>query len=81
MRVDTLTSIKVFRQVVESGSFVAAAERLDLSTAMVSKHVMHAEKRLAQTTVSPVSTLVVATSSRHPEAALRATACTSSSLR
>jgi len=46
MHVDTLTSIKVFRQVVESGSFVAAAERLDLSTAMVSKHVMHAEKRL-----------------------------------
>ena len=43
---DTLTSIKVFRQVVESGSFVAAAERLDLSTAMVSKHVMHAEKRI-----------------------------------
>ncbi len=46
MQVDTLTSIKVFRQVVESGSFVAAAERLDLSTAMVSKHVMHAEKRV-----------------------------------
>src|SRR5260370_33516536 len=46
MPVDALTSIKVFRQVVESGSFVAAAERLDLSTAMVSKHVMHAEKRL-----------------------------------
>jgi DNA-binding transcriptional LysR family regulator len=46
MRVDTLTSIKVFRQVVESGSFVAAAERLDLSTAMVSKHVMQVEKRL-----------------------------------
>jgi DNA-binding transcriptional LysR family regulator len=46
MQVDTLTSMKVFRQVVESGSFVAAAERLDLSTAMVSKHVMHAEKRL-----------------------------------
>jgi DNA-binding transcriptional LysR family regulator len=44
--VDTLTSIKVFRQVVESGSFVAAAERLDLSTAMVSRHVMHAEKRI-----------------------------------
>jgi DNA-binding transcriptional LysR family regulator len=41
-----LTSIKVFRQVVESGSFVAAAERLDLATAMVGKHVMHAEKRL-----------------------------------
>ena len=46
MRVDTLTSIKVFRQVVESGSFVAAAERMDFSTAMVSKHVMHVEKRL-----------------------------------
>jgi DNA-binding transcriptional LysR family regulator len=46
MQMDTLTSIKVFRQVVESGTFVAAAERLDLSTAMVSKHVMHAEKRL-----------------------------------
>jgi DNA-binding transcriptional LysR family regulator len=44
--VDTLTSIKVFRYVVESGSFVAASERLDLSTAMVSKHVMHIEKRL-----------------------------------
>jgi DNA-binding transcriptional LysR family regulator len=44
--VDTLTGIKVFRQVVESGSFVAAAQRLDLSTAMVSKHVMNVEKRL-----------------------------------
>ena len=43
---DTLTGIKVFRQIVESGSFVAAAERLDLSTAMVSKHVMHLEERL-----------------------------------
>jgi DNA-binding transcriptional LysR family regulator len=43
---DTLTGIKVFRQVVESGSFVAAAERLDVSTANVSKHVMHVEKRL-----------------------------------
>src|SRR5579871_3289543 len=43
---DTLTSINVFRQVVESGSFVGAAERLDISTAMVSKHVMAIEKRL-----------------------------------
>jgi DNA-binding transcriptional LysR family regulator len=31
---------------VESGSFVAAADRLDMSNAMVSKHVMHVEKRL-----------------------------------
>lgn len=43
---DTLTSIKVFRQVVESGSFTAAAERLDFSPAMVSKHLMQVEKRL-----------------------------------
>jgi DNA-binding transcriptional LysR family regulator len=46
MRMDTLTGIKVFLQVVESGSFVAAADRLDVSTAMVSKHVMNAEQRL-----------------------------------
>jgi len=44
--VDTLTSIKVFRQVVESGSFVGAGQRLDISTAMVSKHVMNVEQRL-----------------------------------
>jgi DNA-binding transcriptional LysR family regulator len=43
---DTLTSIKVFRQVVDSGSFGAAAERLDISTAMASKHVMSIEQRL-----------------------------------
>lgn len=43
---DTLTSIKVFRQVVESGTFVAAGERLRISTAMVSRHVMHVEQRL-----------------------------------
>lgn len=39
-------SMKVLRQVVESGSFVAAAERLNLSTAMTSKHVMHLERNL-----------------------------------
>lgn len=43
---DTLTGIKVFLEVVGSGSFVAAAERLDVSTATVSKHVMHLEERL-----------------------------------
>ena len=43
---DTLTSINVFRRVVELGSFVRAAELLDLSTAMVSKHIMSIEKRL-----------------------------------
>jgi DNA-binding transcriptional LysR family regulator len=43
---DTLTSIKAFRNVVECGSFAAAAEHMDISNAMVSKHVAHAEKRL-----------------------------------
>jgi DNA-binding transcriptional LysR family regulator len=43
---DTLLSMKVFRQVVESGSFVGAAERLAVSTAMTSKHLMHLEKHL-----------------------------------
>jgi DNA-binding transcriptional LysR family regulator len=43
---DTLTSIRVFVKVVESGSFVAASERLELSTATVSKHVMNVEKRV-----------------------------------
>jgi DNA-binding transcriptional LysR family regulator len=38
--------MKVFRQVVEHGSFVAAAEHFNLSTANVSKHVMSLEKRL-----------------------------------
>ena len=44
--VDLLVSIDVFRQVVESGSFVGAAERLNLSAAMTSKHVTHLEKHL-----------------------------------
>jgi DNA-binding transcriptional LysR family regulator len=46
MFMDTLTGIKMFLQVVESGSFVGAADRLDVSTAMVSKHVMNVEGRL-----------------------------------
>lgn len=50
---DTLTSMKVFRQVVESGSFVAAAEHLDLSTANVSKHVMSLERRLGVRLLNP----------------------------
>lgn len=43
---DTLSSIDTFRQVVESGSFVAAAERLEISPASVSKRIMHVEERL-----------------------------------
>lgn len=40
---DTLLSLKVFRQVVQSGSFTRAAEHLGISTAMSSKHVSHLE--------------------------------------
>ncbi|MEP7296187.1 MAG: LysR family transcriptional regulator [Burkholderiales bacterium] len=43
---DTLTSLRVFREVVEGGSFVAAAHRLNLSTAMASKHMAHLERQL-----------------------------------
>ena len=43
---DTLLSLRVFREVVDSGSFVAAARRLNLSTAMASKHVAHLERQL-----------------------------------
>lgn len=43
---DTLFSLKVFRQVVQSGSFTRAAEQLDISTAMASKHVSHLENSI-----------------------------------
>lgn len=43
---DTLVSMKVFRHVVEASSFAAAAERMHLSPAMASKHVMHLEAHL-----------------------------------
>ena len=43
---DTLVSMQVFRRVVELESFVAAANRMDMSPAMVSKHVMHLERHL-----------------------------------
>jgi DNA-binding transcriptional LysR family regulator len=46
MAMDTLLSMRVFRGVVEAGSFVGAAERLSLSTAMTSKHLMYLEKHL-----------------------------------
>jgi regulatory helix-turn-helix LysR family protein len=50
---NALTSINVFRQVVERGSFVGAAERLDLSVAMVSEHVLSIEKRLPVRLLNP----------------------------
>jgi DNA-binding transcriptional LysR family regulator len=43
---DTLISMRTFRSVAELGSFVAASERLALSPAMTSKHVMHLEAKL-----------------------------------
>ncbi len=43
---DRLTSLRVFREVVEAGSFVAAAERLSISAPMASKHVAQLEKSL-----------------------------------
>lgn len=44
---DRLLSIKVFCTVAEHRSFAAAAQRLNLSPAMVSKHVMHLERHLS----------------------------------
>lgn len=43
---DSLTDIAVFAQVVESGSFTAAAERLCLSKSVVSKYVSRLEDHL-----------------------------------
>jgi len=43
---DSLTDIAVFIQVVDSGSFTAAAERLSLSKSVVSKYVTRLEGRL-----------------------------------
>jgi len=44
--VDQLFGIRVFCTVVELKSFTAAAERLDISTTMASKHLMQLERRL-----------------------------------
>jgi DNA-binding transcriptional LysR family regulator len=43
---DRLTSLRVFREVVDAGSFAAAAGRLDISAPMASKHVAQLEKSL-----------------------------------
>lgn len=43
---DNLLSLRVFCAVAELKSFTVAADRLGLSPAMASKHVMHLEKRL-----------------------------------
>ena len=46
MIMDTMMSLRVFCAVAELKSFTAAGGRLNLSPAMVSKHVIHLEKRL-----------------------------------
>ncbi len=43
---DTVQSLRVFREIVAAGSFTAAAQRLDMSAPMVSKHMAHLEKQL-----------------------------------
>jgi DNA-binding transcriptional LysR family regulator len=57
--VDRLSAIQVFAQVVESGSFAKAAERLGLSTSAASRHVAeletHLQTRLLNRTTRRVS--------------------------
>jgi DNA-binding transcriptional LysR family regulator len=43
---DRLTSMETFVKVVESGSFVAAAHKLGMSPAMVTRHIVELETRL-----------------------------------
>ncbi|UOO82353.1 LysR family transcriptional regulator [Uruburuella testudinis] len=43
---DTLLSLKVFREVVQQGSFTRAADKLGISNAMASKHVSHLESSI-----------------------------------
>ncbi len=45
-KMDTLLSFKVFLTVASDGSFAAAADRLELSRAVVSKHVKYLEERV-----------------------------------
>src|SRR5213595_1637283 len=56
---DRLAAIQVFSQVVESGSFAKAAERLALSTSAASRHVAeletHLQTRLLNRTTRKVS--------------------------
>lgn len=43
---DTLKSLQVFRAIVERGSFTKAAEHLNISVPMASKHLTHLENHL-----------------------------------
>ncbi|MES2037178.1 MAG: LysR family transcriptional regulator [Pseudomonadota bacterium] len=41
-----ISGIRVFREIVESGSFTAAADRLGMAAPMVSKHIARLERKL-----------------------------------
>ncbi len=43
---DTLFSMRVFKQVIDLNSFVAASEKMDISTSVTSKHIKHLEEYL-----------------------------------
>lgn len=43
---DKLTAIKVFLSVAETGSFTAAADRLDMSKPMITRHIALMEEWL-----------------------------------
>lgn len=55
---DTLTSLRVFCTVAELKSFTAAADRLGISPAMASKHVIHVEGRLGSRLLNRTSRTV-----------------------
>ena len=60
---DTLTSLRVFCTVAELKSFTAAADRLGISPAMASKHVMNLENRLGTRLLNRTSRRVSLTES------------------
>lgn len=43
---DTLYSMRVFKQVIDMNSFVGASEKLDISTSVTSKHIKYLEEYL-----------------------------------
>ncbi|MDK4728650.1 LysR family transcriptional regulator [Rhizobium phaseoli] len=60
---DTMMSLRVFCMVAELKSFAATGARLNLSPAMVSKHVMHLENRLGNRLLNRTSRRVSLTES------------------
>jgi hypothetical protein len=64
---DRMTSLRVFREVVEAGSFVAAAERLNMSPPMASKHVAQLEKSLGARLLHRSSRHLSSTCSTRPK--------------